>query len=181
MNRGCLNERLANFRTLVIAPVLALAMAICMGGVASAREFGNNSLHGGYGCLVTFADEFGSVSQLVFDGKGKITSGVGVNNFLGEVCTFTVDPTGSSYTVNPDGTGTLTVQVKTATAADADETSTCTLVTGASSHYAIVVESGGKRFDLSGLDPFVTGGGFTGTGDIDNLIRSGACNRQVGG
>jgi hypothetical protein len=184
MNRGCVNERLAKVRSLIIAPVLALAVTTCMWGVANAREFSNKSLHGGYGCLTTVGfNGSGSVIQLVFDGKGHITSGVSVGNAFGEVCMATLDPSGSSYTVNPDGTGTLTVQSKTVTAADTDETAICTLVTGASTHYAIVVESGGSRFDLSGLDPFFTGGGFTGTGDIDqvNALKSGACNRQVGG
>ena len=189
MNRRWLNERVAELRIVVIVPVLALAVTTCIWGVANAVEFSDKTLHGGYGCLTTLADNSGSLSQLVFDGKGKITSGVVVSNFGGlgggfgggEVCTFPVDPAGSSYTVNPDGTGTLTVHVGTGTAADSDEASICAFFSGASSHSAIVVESGGKRFDLSGLDPSVTGGGFTGTGDRDAVIRSGACNRQVGG
>jgi hypothetical protein len=155
-----------------------------MRGVANAQRFGDRTLHGGYGCLTTFLDEEGQLSQLVFDGKGNITSGTKLVNILGEVCVVPVTPTGSSYTVNPDGTGTLTVHLGIAVeAADGDPTISafCSELSGASEHFAIVVESGGKRVDLSGLDPFFTGGGFTGTGDTGDLIQSGACNRQVGG
>ena len=183
MRRGLMRERAAKFRSLVIAPVLALAVTTCMWGVANAREFSDNAIRGGYGCLTTgliFEIE-GQLYQLVFDGKGKITSGDKLVNFAGEVCIAPVDPAGSSYTVNPDGTGTLTVKLGTATASDGDEAGLCADFSGASEHYAIVVESGGKRVDLSGLDPFFTGGGFTGGSDPDDFVQRGACNRQVGG
>lgn len=183
MNRGWLNKCVAKFRILVIAPLLALAVTTCMGGVANAREFKDNALHGGYGCLTTEIDVEGQLFQLVFDGKGKITSGAKLLNVGGEFCTITVDPAGSSYTVNSDGTGTLTVKIGTAVEApdgDASPSAFCAELTGASEHFAILVESGGKRFELSALDDFFTGGGFTGT-DSGDFFQSGACNRQVGG
>ena len=182
MRRGLMRERAAKFRSLVIAPVLALAVTTCMWGVANAREFSDNALRGGYGCLTTFIDIDGQLDQLVFDGKGKITSGEKLINEEGEVCTVPVDPVGSSYTVNPDGTGTLTIHLATATPADGDEKVLCAFLSGASEHFAIVVESSGKRVELNALDPFWSGGGFTTAGtDENDFVQTGACNRQVGG
>ncbi len=182
MDKGCLNERLTKLRNLAIALALALAVTICMGGAANARVFSDNALHGGYGCLATIIDISGVLDQLALDGKGNITSGTGWTNFEGEVCAFTVNPTGSSYTVTSTGVGTLTVHIDTATDPDGDTTfpKHCSDLSGASLHYTIVVESGGKRFDLSALDPFFTGAAFIGS-DPGDSIESGACNRQVGG
>lgn len=182
MRRGLMRECAAKFRILVIAPVLALAVATCMCGVANARVFSDNAIHGGYGCLTTLLDEEGLGFQFVSNGKGGITSGEGAFNLDGEVCEFTVDPAGSSYTVNSPGTGTLTIKLgSTLTDPDGDVTAECTAeFGGASLHYAIVVESNGKRLDATGLDPFFTGGIFT-FSDFDEELFSGACNRQVGG
>jgi hypothetical protein len=100
----------------------------------------------------------------------------------GEVCEFTVNPAGSSYTVDSPGTGTLTLKLNSdLTDPDGDASAECTAdFGGASLHYAIVVESNGKRLDVTGLDPFFTGGSFT-FSDPDDFLFSGACNRQVGG
>jgi hypothetical protein len=180
MRRGLMSEGAAKFR--VIAPALALAVTTCMWGVANAREFKENAIHGGYGCLTTLLDIEGAGFQFVSNGKGAITSGEGILNFDGEVCEFTVDPAGSSYTVDSPGTGTLTIKLgSTLTDPDGDATADCTAeFGGASLHYAIVVESNGKRLDVTALDPFFTGAFFT-FSDAGDFIFSGACNRQVGG
>jgi len=166
---------------LIAAGVLALTVGAT--GVANAKAKNkDNLLHNGYGCLgVDQVVDFSFLFEFVPDGKGAIKSGLGtLSGFPGEDCTFTVDPTGSSYTVGLDGTGTLTIHYGTVTDLDGDSSGLCAEFTGATAHYVIVVESGGKRLDFSGIDPEFTGGGFTATdGDFDPVY--GTCNRQVGG
>ena len=180
MKSGLMREGVVKLRNLVIPPALALAVMILGAGVANAKTFSNNAIKGGYGCLASIEQVDGVGFQFVSDGKGGVTSGRGAFNLDGEVCEFTVNSAGSSYTVNADGTGTLTVEVSALSDPDGDASAGCSAEFGGSSmHYGIVVESNGHRIDVSGRDPFFTGGVFT-FSDPDDVSFSGACNRQTG-
>ena len=177
MKSGLMREGVAKLRNLVIPPALALAVMSFGAGVANAKTFKTNDLKGGYGCLASVEAVEGTGFQFVSDGKGKITSGRGAFNLDGEVCEFSVS---GSYTVNDDGTGTLTVGTSDLTDPDGDFSAECTADFGGSSmNYAIVLESNGHRIDISGRDPFFTGGDFTGS-DPDEIFFAGACNKQTG-
>jgi hypothetical protein len=173
--------RLAKLCSLLLAPVVALTLGTVGVANAAGHHHKDAELHNGYGCMgVVEAGILTQVFEVVPDGKGNIESGRAILNQAGDVCTFTVDPAGSSYQVGSDGTARMTIKLTGAAAADADDATICAGFNNTSEHFVMVVEQGGQRLDFSGNDDFFSGGtNFTGT-DTGDFILEGSCHRQVG-
>jgi hypothetical protein len=171
---------LAKLCSLLLAPVVALTLAALGVANAAGQHHKDAELHNGYGCMgVVEAGILTEIFEVVPDGKGNIKSGRAILNSAGDVCTFTVDPAGSSYQVRSDGTALMTIKLIGAAGADADDATLCAAFNNTSEHFVMVVEQSGQRLDFSGNDDFFSGGSFTGT-DTGDFILEGSCHRQVG-
>jgi hypothetical protein len=102
-------------RTLTIAAVTALALALSPTAKAEDKGCSNASLRGTFAYTSTgfitappaFAGPFAEAGTQVFDGKGGTTGAVTLSQ-NGNILPVTIAGT---YTVNPDCTGTFTLQV----------------------------------------------------------------------
>ena len=101
-------------KTLTMAAVTALALAISPAAKASDKGCTNATLRGSYaqtgsGVITAPPDQagpFANVGTLVFDGNGGLTGTLVVSSGTSSQATET-----GTYTVNSDCTGTYTVQI----------------------------------------------------------------------
>jgi hypothetical protein len=158
--------------------LMALALMLGAGGSAQAK-FNPSNVGPDYGCLLnSVGNELAQLMQLHTDKKGKVESGSLSFNLDGEVCKFTL--ASGSYTISKTtGTGTLTLTWTFSSGSDGDE-AFCTSEFGPSitEHLAFVLEASGKLLDIAMLDPGITGGTFTASGDEDDFFKFGSCTKQ---
>jgi len=150
------------FRLLAVLAFAASASFVLVPGTSAAFSVG--SIVGSYGCLgrtgglVDSGGTIGGISELmrlVFDGAGNV-KGTILLGLEGEVCNISASGT---YSVRGGGLGTLDLTWNTVTATgDADGGANCAGLNAGplSQHTALVVESGGRAFDLQAADDFVT-------------------------
>jgi hypothetical protein len=112
--RRFLMKRSTIAKTLTMAAVTALALAISPAAKASDKGCTNATLRGSYaqtgsGVITAPPDQagpFANVGTLIFDGNGGLTGTLVVSSGTSSQATET-----GTYTVNSDCTGTYTVQI----------------------------------------------------------------------
>lgn len=150
------------FRLLAALVFVASASFVLVPGTGAAFSVG--SVVGSYGCLgrtgglVDNGGTIGGISELmrlVFDGAGNV-KGTILLGLEGQVCNISAS---GNYSVGGAGLGTLDLTWNTVTSTgDADGGANCASLSAGplSQHTALVVESGGRAFDLQAADDFVT-------------------------
>jgi hypothetical protein len=167
-----------NVRGFVGAAFAMGLVCVFSAGNVHAANFNNKTLKGNYGCLGRASISGSGLSELIrltFDGSGGVGGSVNLST-NGEQCNFSVS--GSTYSVNSDGTGQV-VLTWSAGAEDPDADVDCSILNGVSEHMGLVIEGNGKEFDFESLDPFLSGAAVTGTdpGDIPDPFV-GSCKSQ---
>jgi hypothetical protein len=160
---------------------------IALGGMfaerAEARTFTSRQVTGNYACnLTTEGNLITELIQFSANGKGAVSSGEMSFNYEGEVCHMTLTPSGSTYSVNADGSGVAALNWSVNPSSDPDGDLDCdTFLFGTSTpsfteSYDFILDTNGTHLRMSGHDDEFT---FPGnTADIDFLPTYGDCNKQ---
>ena len=130
--------RNCTIRTFALAAVSALALSVAPAAMADSKGCSNATLHGsfafkGTGVIVSppvVAGPLATVSTLVFDGQGGVTSAVGSTSQNGNIGPQTEAGT---YTVKPDCTGTYMVVITPG---------------GFTAHYLFVIDESGDELQI---------------------------------
>ena len=170
---------------LVVVPILIGIAALAVTHRVEPAGFSLKSLRGPYGCLGALhqdisgnSSELSEVIQLNLDGSGGVTGSLR-GQFEGEDCGGAI-MSGSTYTVNSDGTGRMTLKLNfTGPDLDGDITDCAMLnsVVVSPEKIDLVLQENGEHFVFAGQDDLL--GEASDLGDITAGSFRGSCVSQT--